>query len=72
VIKRIYRQEEAEGVQGCTILEPYGGPKRYKRIWDNSGLLAEWGWSLHPTAVLVWENPEAREYGDDAASDPEA
>lgn len=54
----VFRQEPSDGVDGCTILETLGGPKRYARIWD--GLIGpmEWGWRLHESAVKVWPREE--------------
>lgn len=54
MIIRIYRQEESDEVAGCTIIERAGGPKRYQRIWDAYPSQVEWGWTLHPSAVMIW------------------
>lgn len=58
MILRIYRQEESEGVWGCTILEPVAGAKRYLRVWDSGPDMPEWGWSLSESALLVWVNAD--------------
>jgi hypothetical protein len=59
MIQRIYRQEESDGVEGCTVIQPVAGPKRYLRVFDDNPGTVEWGWTLHPSAELIWEAPDA-------------
>jgi hypothetical protein len=54
LVVAIYRQEESDDVQACTILEHIAGPKPYCRVWDHAPTRVEWGWVLHPSAVKVW------------------
>ena len=49
----VYLTPAADGVQASISLECLGGPKRYMRIWLEARTI-EWGWVLHPTAVLLW------------------
>lgn len=50
----IYRQDESDDVEGCTIIEHMGGHKRFARVWDLRPDEVDWGWTLHPSAVRVW------------------
>lgn len=57
-IRRIYRLE-GSGIASCTVIEVVVGPKRYARVFDRNPGVVEWGWVLHPKAVLIWGEPEA-------------
>lgn len=53
---------EKDGAQACYVFEHVGGPKRYMRLFippgewfPNHDGPVEWGWTLHPTAILLFE-----------------
>ena len=57
LVEAIYYQPESDGVQECVSIEVVAGPKAFVRYWPASKK-TEWGWSLHPTSVLVWSREQ--------------
>lgn len=58
MVLSIHRQDESKGVMGCTSFEVVGGSKRFMRVFDENPTDIQWGWVLHPTARLLWGEPE--------------
>ncbi len=59
-VAAIYITPRSEGVQPSISLEMVGGKKAFLRLWPETGT-TEWSWTLHPTARLIFPNPEPEE-----------